>query len=149
MEATAMWRGVALATALGALAFAGTLPASAAIGGNHMTAGHPPVNVSVHSPAHSRRPTIYHHGSARIRQFNNRLPGTFLPYGAYFDGSSGDDYPDASESPAGPEVILVPSPSSPPPAMPEPPLDLSYVPGCRPIPNGHHCDPPEPPTGHR
>ena len=141
MGATLLHRNLGLAVMLGAIAFDCASPAAAAFGG-HDTAFHPAPHVFMHAPAHSSRPAIRHHVLARIRQFHHRPRGMTLPYGIYFDGSSGDGGPDASDASVSPEVILLPSPGTPPPATSEPPLDLSYVPGCRPIPNGYHCDVP-------
>lgn len=143
MRAPLLRRNLGLAAVLGAIAFTCTPPASAAFGGNHMAAERPLPHFYVHAPAHSGRPVIHYHDLARVRQFNHRPPAGFLPYGIYFDGSSGIDDPVGSDASAGPEVIPLQSPVSPLPATSEPPLDLSYIPGCRPIPNGYHCDAPE------
>jgi hypothetical protein len=46
---------------------------------------------------------------------------------------------------AGPETIVIAHdvPTNPAPAAPQPLPNLTYVAGCRAIPNGYHCDPPQ------
>ncbi len=80
--------------------------------------------------------------SNRGRAIDNNVASAFGSDSPYFDGLPADVYSDGTETPAGPDVVLLPNPPSvtaPNPAL-EAPLDFSYVTGCRPIPNGYHCD---------
>lgn len=139
---------------LGILAVAGMLPTSAAAKGDHSSSG-ARASFSVHPAAHNGRtgpmgrvaiPRRAFAESQRRGRFGHRfandLSDSFWPYGAYFDGLPADDYSSGADISGGPEVFVLPPTTSPPQgiAEPVPPLDFSYVPGCRPIPNGYHCD---------
>jgi hypothetical protein len=92
-------------------------------------------------------------------RFNRRIPvrNGFWPLSIWPDGvlTSQYDVPPVQEVPqATPEVIIVggtvggtgPAPSDDPASRTPP--DYSYVPGCRAIPNGYHCDLPSDETAH-
>ena len=71
--------------------------------------------------------------------------GGVWPSGPY---TSADFPAIQDQTPVSPEVIILSNspqvgfpPSPPPPAIP---MDFGYVPGCRAIPNGYHCDPVRP-----
>jgi hypothetical protein len=82
-------------------------------------------------------------GGPRLpRQGHSRygVPGRSWPSGPY---TSADVPAFQDETPVSPEVIVLTSspPFGAPPAMPPAQMDFGYVPGCRAIPNGYHCDP--------
>jgi hypothetical protein len=76
------------------------------------------------------------------RLFGNNFVGPFGLAWPFFYGLPGDFYSGGTETPAGPEVVVLSTPPSiaPPIPTPQAPLDFSYVAGCHPIPNGYHCD---------
>ena len=88
-------------------------------------------------------------GHARAR---GGAPVVIWPYVPYFDTGPVVAEPSvASVAPVGPQVIVL---SNPPngasgPTVTAPPVDDSYVAGCRAIPNGYHCDLPQDPGAPR
>jgi hypothetical protein len=70
------------------------------------------------------------------------LPVAIWPYEPYIDTSPAQVAPTESEAAPAPQVIIIQSdnPARFRPTKPEAPLDFSYVPECRAIPNGYHCD---------
>ena len=69
------------------------------------------------------------------------LPLAIWPYEPYIDTPPTEVAPTESEAAPAPQVIIIPSdnPARFRPTRPEAPLDFSYVPECRAIPNGYHC----------
>ena len=137
---------------LSTVAVAGILPAFAALGSNVRFEQHTSIS-SMHAPPHvgqtrvAGRLAIQHRGLAEglrqfspLRRFDNDFSASVWPYGLYSEGLPADAYSSATETPSDLEVL--PNATSPAAGIrePEPPLDFSYVPGCRPIPNGYHCD---------
>lgn len=83
------------------------------------------------------------YGQSRYRlysgQWQHRGPGGVRPswpYGAFVPAIQ-------DQTPVSPEVIILtnaPRVGLPPPTSPAA-MDFGYIPGCRAIPNGYHCDP--------
>jgi hypothetical protein len=73
------------------------------------------------------------------------LPVAIWPYEPYIDAPLTSVAPTGSEAAPAPQIIIVQSdnPARFTPPKPEAPLDFSYVPACRAIPNGYHCGAPE------
>lgn len=80
-----------------------------------------------------------HDGISRRGEFGRGLPVLGWPYFPAFDA-----YPlsDSSAAPQ-PQVIVVSGGAGGAAADPRPQADYSFVAGCRAIPNGYHCDPPQ------
>ena len=74
-----------------------------------------------------------YHGQSRYG-----VPGAGRPYGLYI-GATVPAFQD--ETPVHPQVIVLSNSPQPGPAAPQAQMDFGYVPGCRAIPNGYHCDP--------
>jgi hypothetical protein len=78
----------------------------------------------------------------RGNQFLNSWPIGVWPYW-WPDSWPMDTTPVAvGQSPSDPTVIVISGVPNLPPVQtaPQTPADYSYVPGCRPVPNGYHCD---------
>ena len=69
------------------------------------------------------------------------LPVAIWPYEPYIDTPPTAVAPSESEAAPAPQVIIIQSDNSARygPTRPDAPLDFSYVPECRAIPNGYHC----------
>lgn len=141
-----LWPGLLIALLL--LSMMQMHPASARGGGGHgsvvgsgcragvATQGHGPPSSSRHSTA--RKGTVFLRPRHTARSYYG------YPGWAWTDAPSVDAAAPQLEV-TGPHVIIV-GQSSPAPTdriASAPPLDYSYVPGCRPIPNGYHCDFPQ------
>ncbi len=79
----------------------------------------------------------------RHTRLQNGLP-IIWPYASFTDATPLDVPPSQNEGPSSPSVIVMSSlPNGVPDrVVPETPPDYGYVAGCRPIPNGYHCDAP-------
>ena len=81
------------------------------------------------------------YGRSRYGRSQYGMSNGAWPYGPYI-GATESMVPDGA--PVQPQVVVLtnaPQPA-PAPATAPVPMDLGYVPGCRAIPNGYHCDPP-------
>ena len=69
------------------------------------------------------------------------LPVAIWPYEPYIDTPLTPVAPTESKAAPAPQVIVIQSdnPARVRPTQPEAPLDFSYVPECKAIPNGYHC----------
>jgi hypothetical protein len=143
MTERTLWLSVL--TTLSLLCASQVTPASAWDGFNRFGTIRMPSRIPMQSPGISMRRQMDVRHSLRVRdhhlQPQGSLPVAIWPYEPYIDTPLTEVAPTESEAAPAPQVIIIPSdnPARFRPTRPEAPLDFSYVPECRAIPNGYHC----------
>jgi hypothetical protein len=104
-----------------------------------------PSRIPMQSPGISMRRQMDARHGLRVRDHHLQPQGSWpvatWPYEPYIDMPPTAVAPSESAAASAPQVIIIQSdnPARVGPTKPEAPLDFSYVPECRAIPNGYHC----------
>jgi hypothetical protein len=152
-EVLAMNRHIRLLPALNLLLVVGSAsPVLAWDGFNHANAGFGARPSAVHRPLLASDHMIGRHHlqisnsqrAERDRHKQASVATTVWPFTPFVDTSAAQLVPIDNQPPAEPQVIIVSNAQQPQSDRPrsDMPPDFGYVPGCRAIPNGYHCDNP-------